>query len=185
MKTLKFFLIILGLVILIGFIACKDYPTKPDIPDLNPNPVPSTIEVTAVYTNNGPVTAVTPFWQITLISTDIKEELRDRIYTNYFYKAKGKFLIIEFTAKNLSSFPQSINTQMFSMLDKNNNVFLLDTVADKCFDNSFMFIMLDSNQEFPEPQILVFDVFDLNDLTLVFTSVTTPTVKIFFKLLNL
>jgi len=184
MKTLKV-LSILGLLFLIGFIACKDYPTKPDIPDLNPNPVPSTIEVTAVYTNNGSVTAVTPIWQITLISTDVQEELRDKIYTNYFYKASGKFLIIEFTAKNLSSLIQGMNNQAFSILDKDNNVYAIDWVALDCFFNALVLLALYPDQEFPEPQILVFDVDDLNDLTLVFTSTTTPTIKIFFKLLNL
>lgn len=182
MKILKV-LSILGLIILIGFIACKDYPTKPETPD--PDPVPSIIEVTVVYTNNGPVTAVTPIWQITLISTDIKEELRDRIYTNYFYKAKGKFLIIEFTAKNLSSLPKNMKFLDFSILNKNNDIFIPDQVAFDCFDNALFMQPLYSNQEFPEPKILVFDLFDLNDLTLVFTSTTTPTIKIFFKLFNL
>ncbi len=190
MKTLKLFSF-LGLVILIGFLANCDKEISPHGPNPDPDPSdPSIIEVTVEYTNNGSVTAKASYWEITLISTDVKQELQDRWDENYIHKANGKFLIIEFTAKNLDGTFHLIGAQMFSV-HRDNNVSTPYWATTRCFSNGFSFVTLLANQEFPEPQILVFDVADLNNLTLVFNNlvtnptITNPTIKIFFKLLNL
>lgn len=187
MKTLKLFSFLGLVILLIGFnINCKDKNVNPYNPIPPDPPDPSIIEVTVEYTNNGSITAKASYWEITLISTDVKQELQDIFVENRIHKAKGKFLIIEFTAKNLSGSFHLIGDKMFS-IHQDNNVFTKYPGTTVCFLNGFSFIGLPANWEFPEPQILVFDVANLNNLTLVFNNLATtnPTIKIFFKLLNL
>ncbi len=186
MRSLKLFSTLGLVILLIRFnISCKDKIENPYDPIPPDPPDPSIIEVTVEYTNNGSVTAEASYWEITLISTDVKQELQDIFVENRIHKAKGKFLIIEFTAKNLSGIFHLIGAQMFSV-HQDNNISTPYPDTTLCFLNGFSFIGLLANQEFPEPQILVFDVADLNNLTLVFNNLTTnPTIKIFFKLLNL
>jgi len=179
MKSLKFFLLVLGLVIiLIGFAYnCKSpFTPDPDPPDPDPSD-PSTIEVTVEYTNSGPVTATTPIWEITLISTDVKQELQDIFDESYIHKAEGKFLIIEFTAKNVSTTWRSIGSHQFSAR-QDNNVYAYHRATTWCFSNGFSFTTLWPNKELP-PSKLVFDVPNTNNLDFVFDSQgsTIPRIK--------
>lgn len=185
MKTLKFFSIVLGLIILISFIACKDIknPYAPNIPDPN-NPTDGITEITVDYTGS-PVTATLEAWQVTLNWVKFETELQNKYYPDVWYS--GQFVVIEVKVKNTGATGLSIgiNNYQCTLVDGNNTVYPVHYTTYACFDDAAIIYILAPGEE-TRFHKLAFDVANpFNSTLIIVDNPTLPKLFIKFNLLTL
>ena len=189
MKTLKFFSIVLGLIILlIGLnISCDKVKNPYDpIPPINPPDNTKIYQVTVDFTGE-PVVATTYKYAMTLNRVWTEQKLQDRHLGGWYYP-KGQFVIIEAKVKNiepnLNSW-SSFTYKRFTMADRYDNVHSPWHRTSACFYNPVGIHLLKYHEETPL-SILVFDVPEnATGLVLIFNDrYSTPTI-IKFNLLTL
>lgn len=185
MKTLKFFSIVLGLIILISFTACKDIknPYAPDLPDLDQSN-PGIAEITVDYTGS-PVIATLKDWQVTLNWVKFENKLQNKFYPDVWYS--GQFVVIELKVKNTGVTGLSIGTThyQFTLVDGNNIIYPVHYTTYACFEGSLMIYSLAPGEE-TWFHNLVYDVGSPFNSTLVIVdNPTLPRLSIKFNLLTL
>ena len=185
MKTLKFFSIVLGLIILISFFACKDIknPYAPNIPDPN-NPTDGITEITVDYTGS-PVTATLKAWQVTLNWVKLETELQDKYYPDVWYS--GQFVVVEVKVKNTGATGLSIGVthHQFTLIDGNNTIYSLHYTTTSCFWDPLFVYNLDPGEE-TQFHNMVYDVANpFNSTLIIVDNPTLPKLFIKFNLLTL